>query len=177
MILAGGLTTISTAFSCLGDQDFKQCGTIRLLRPGGNVRLLFNVDSVIFYPFSLGTFASASLRHTLLDGSMSLRVYALFASNLHLPYFWIARSDVYSPDASVVVPPIRNGGREDSSGIRHASATVCLIARTARPYATTLIAWPHRYEERGAWLGMPGKHDINSRRPPRRTTSGHEPRC
>ena len=95
---------------------------------------------------------------------MLLRVYALYASDLHLPSLWISRSAMSSSPlaVSVVASLIGNECWANSSGFRPDFA---LIARGARPYLTTLTAFPHRYEERGTWSAKPGNtcHQLQHR--------------
>ena len=131
------------------------------------MRLLFSVLLIVFisspklFPRPAVSpsphFNTASLSDALVETSMLFRVYALYASYLHLPHLWITRSGMSPHAASVVAPPIRNECRANSSGFRPDFATTSSISRRARPYLTALTVLPHRYAEKGNLVGQTRK--------------------
>ena len=88
----------------------------------------------------------------------ALGVYALYASDLHLPSTYIALSDTCPLAVGAVAPPIRNECKAKSLGLRRDFATFSVPDRRARrylktptklshqPHWTTFTQLPNRYE-------------------------------
>ena len=69
----------------------------------------------------------------------ALGVYALYASDLHLPSTYIALSDTCPLAVGAVAPPIRNEYNTNSSGLRRDFAITSLPARRPQAYLATLL--------------------------------------
>ena len=88
----GGVLTSTASYSCLGWPSLRILPYIRLLQHRDNVTLLavYRNLSAYFLPhsfpgcLSFPTLSAASLWDTLVEPSILFRVYALYASYLHL---------------------------------------------------------------------------------------------